>query len=889
MERQARMMMRTLSCLRQHNVRTSIRSLGGATRQYSTDKGQTLEREAVALPKHARVVIAGGGIIGPSVAYHLTERGWTDVVLLEQGSLTCGTTWHSVGMIGQLRANYPEMEACRISRNLYARLEEEGHGLGWKPCGGLNLARTKDRWTEFKRKHSMASAIGLETHLLSPKEIEKLVPLIKTDDLIGGIWLPSDGAVTAPDVSMALMRIARERGAKFMEGVKVEKILTKNGRVTGVETSAGNIDCEYFVNCAGQWAREIGKSTTPKVRVPLHSCEHFYLVTKPLEEVDRLMPGIRDYDGYTYSREWNGGLLAGGFEPVSKPCFHTGVPDKFEFQLLQEDWDHFQILLDQILLRYPIMEKAEIRQLVNGPESFSPDANWILGETAEVDNYYVAAGLNSRGVVGGGGVGHYMAEWIIDGKPSINLWQFDVRRFVDHHNNRRFLYERVKEVLGSVFGLRYPKEDFTRGRKLRTSPLHTRLENAGAMFGETMAYERPMWFDPDKRDRGEDSYIHQGSYTKPAWFEFTQDEYWACKERVCLIDMSNFAKFEIKSAGNEALEYLQYLCSNNIDLEKGTIIHTGMQNEQGGFENDCSIARLGNNNFFMICPATQQTRALSWLRRHLPADGSVQVSDVTSMYSGINVMGPHAQALLGDVTDVSTQKKDFKVMTCRFIDVGNASGIRAMRLTHAGEDGFILYIPSEYALHVYDTLMTAGTDYGIRNAGYYAIRHLRVEKSFAYWGLDLDEHTTPLECGREFRVKFDKDFIGKEALQKQRKEGVSRKFAQFMLEDFDVETDIWPWGDEPIYRNGVKVGSTTTCGYGFTLERMVCLGFVSDLDQNGNPKINPQINDYVMDKEAVYEIDISGKRFKAKPGIHTPKLALSSVDPSLLAFIQKDT
>ncbi|ESO90302.1 hypothetical protein LOTGIDRAFT_218009 [Lottia gigantea] len=872
-----------------NSCRTLSGSLNNLTSRYhySSQSNNTLKPEVPQLPKSARVVIGGGGISGPSIAYHLSERGWNDIVLLEQGRLTCGTTWHSVGLCGQLRSDLTEMKITCYGRDLYKKFEEEGHGIGWKDSGSISLARTKDRMTDFKRKHAMTSASGFETHLLTPREIQEKCPVIRTDDLQGGIWIPTDGTVTAPDVTMVFSKLAKKNGAKFMEGVKVEKILTKNDRVTGVETSAGNIDCEYFVNCGGLWAREMGIKSTPNVSLPLHSCEHFYVVTKPLKEVERLMPVIRDHDGYICIREWNGGLCIGGFEPNPKPCFHTGVPDKFEFQLLPEDWDQFQVLMDECLLRVPIMQKAEIRQLVNGPESFTPDSNWLLGETPEISNYYVAAGMNSRGIISSGGVGKYMAEWIIDGRPSINLWKYDVRRFTKQHNDNSFLKDRICEVLGKMFSLNYPQTEQSTGRKLQTTPLHDVLQISGAVFGQTMAFEQPLWFD-SSRDKA-DLYIHKGSFGKPVWFDSVQHEYRVCKDAVGLVDVSAQTKLEIRSAGNEALEYLQYLCSNNIDLEKGTIIHTGMQNEQGGFENDCSIARLGNNNFFMICPATQKTRALSWLRRHLPADGSVQVSDVTSMYSGIKLIGPHAQALLDDVTDVSTQKKDFEVMTCRFIDVGNASGIRAMRLTHAGEDGFILYIPSEYALHVYDTLMTAGTDYGIRNAGYYAIRHLRVEKSFAYWGLDLDEHTTPLECGREFRVKFGVNFIGKEALQKQRKEGVSRKFAQFMLEDFDVDTDIWPWGGEPIYRNGVKVGSTATCGYGFTLERMVCLGFVSDLDQNGNPKINPQINDYVMDKEAVYEIDISGKRFKAKPGIHTPKLALSSVDPSLLAFIQKDT
>lgn len=822
-------------------------------------------------------------MIGLSIAYHLADRGWTDVVVLEQGKITCGTTWHSVGLIGRMRSPRTEMQLTDYSASLYKQWEAEEEGTGFKECGSLNVARTLDRMIALKRSHAIAKTLGVECHVITPSEIQEICPAMRVDDLQGGLWMPGDGVLTAPDLAVVFARKAKAKGVKVLEDVGVEKVHTENARVSEVKTTAGNIKCEYFVNAAGLWSRELGKKTTPhRVNVPVHACEHYYLVTKPIPGTNPMMPVIRDYDGYVFFREWNGGLLGGGFEPNAKPIFHQGPPEKFEFQLLQEDWDHFQVLLNEILHRMPAMETAEVRQLVNGPESFTPDSNWLLGETAEVDNYYVATGMNSKGVVGAGGIGKCMAEWIIDGRPDLNLLPYDIRRFIGHHNNKRFLRDRVPEAFAAHAVLKYPREEYKTGRKLRCSPLYTRQEVAGGVFGETMAYERAMYFKLEDDEYVPEEKRGNWTFTKPSWFEAAQEEYWACKERVCIMDMSSFAKFELQSASDEVVGFLQNLCSNDIDVDIGTIVHTGMQNEQGGYENDTTIARLSHSSFFMICPATQQSRAWAWLTRHMPLDGSVHLRDVTSMFSGINIIGPHAQQLLADVSDISTSRSDFRPMSCKRMDVGNASGVWAMRLTHTGEDGFILYIPSEYALNVYDILMSAGKDYGVRNAGYYALRHLRIENFFAYWGLDLDDKSTPLECGRGFRVKFDKgDFIGKAALEHQRDHGVTQRFVHFQLEEYDVNLDLWPWGGEPIYRNGRYAGLTTTCGFGFSLDRMVCLGFVSDFDENGKERLLQNPNDFVM-KDAKYEIDIGGTRFPAKPSVYTPKQNVTYVDPSFI-------
>ncbi|GAB1607286.1 pyruvate dehydrogenase phosphatase regulatory subunit, mitochondrial-like [Argonauta hians] len=835
------------------------------------------------IPDQARVVICGGGVVGLSVAYHLSQRGWTDVVVLEQGRLGCGTSWHAAGLVGQMRSRKVQSDICTYSRNLYKHFEDQGHSVGWKQCGSLQLARSKDRLIYFQRAEARAKQNGPEAHIITAKEVKDKCPEIRHEDLEGALWVPGDGVVNPTDLLMVFAKLAKEKGVKMFEGIQVYQIPTENLKVSNVVTSHGTIKCEYFVNCSGMWSREVGKRTIPRVRVPVHACEHFYIVTKPFGNIDPMMPVVRDYDGQVYIREWSGGVLAGGFEPQAKPVFHNGVPENFEYQLLPEDWDHFQVLLEPILHRFPGIGDAQVRQLLNGPECFTPDGTYIIGETPEVDNYFVAAGMNSSGIAGSGGVGKEVADWIVDGTTSKNLWSVDVSRFVDLHNNRRFLRDRVKEAVGHLYSISYPTEEYGSSRKLRTSPLHTRLEVAGAVFGETNAYETPMWFVPNADDEFVEQRMSQGTFSKPDWFNIVKDEYWACKERVCIIDMSSFSKIEVKSANQEAANFLQYLCSNDVDLDVGSVVNTGMQNEFGGYENDCSVARLSDNYYFLISPTTQQTKSLAWLLRHLPKDGSIQVRDVTSMYSAITLIGPHAQELLAEVTEASTTKSDFKFMTCKVVDVGYASGIRAMRLTHVGEDGFILYIPAEYALHVYDTLMRAGVDYGIRNVGFNCMKELRVEKFFASWGVDLTPITTPFECGREFRVKFNKgDFIGKEALLQQREEGVKQKLVHFLLEDHNIDTDLWPWGGEPIYRNGEYVGETTSSGYGFTLEQMLCLGYVSKFDNNCQPSVMKNLNDFILDKNAKYEIDISGHRFAAKVGIYTPKSALAISEPSFI-------
>jgi len=850
------------------------------------------------IPSHARVVIAGAGVVGSSVAYHLALRGWTDVVLLDQGQISCGTTHHSVGLLGILKPTLTESRIAQKSIDLYNQLDAQGYHCGLKHCGSVQLASTDDRMIVFKRLVDNARAHGIDCTLLSPREVEKVHPLfsdgsVRVNDLKGGIWIPGDHVGTAPDICNALARAARDKGVRVFENCRLNRVnttLTSNDqpRVSSVDTSRGNITCEYFVNCGGIWGRELGKKSDPKVKVPLQACEHYYLVTKPIG-IDPMLPVIRDPDGYVYVREWRGGLMVGGFEPVAKPAFPDDIPDKFEFQLLPNDWDHFHLLLEQMLHRLPCLADAEVKQLVNGPESFTPDGKYILGESPEIINYFVAAGMHSTGITGAGGCGEVMADWIIDGAPASDLWSFDVQRFVGLHNNRMFLSERVKETLGLSYAIRYPDLQFESSRELlRTSPLYTRLEVEGARFGEVWGFERALFFDRSEVEEGYDVMAPPAKPTfgMPHWFDMVKEEYRNCRQGVSLIDMSSFTKVELKSRGREVVDYLQYMCSNNVDAPNGTVIHTGMQNERGGYENDCSVVRLAENHFFIIAPTTLQTRMMAWLNRHKPSDGSVVISDVTSMYTALNVIGPKAHELLQEVTDMPLDRKNFSSMTAKEINVAYASGIKALRLTHTGEDGWVLYIPSEFSLHVYDRLMTHGQNYGIRNGGYYALRSLRIEKFFLYWGQDIDSGSTPYECGREHRVKFNKDFIGKQALLKQKEIGVQKKFLQLILKDHDKYSDPWPFKGEPIFRNGKFAGVVTSGAFGYSLDSQVLMGYVMDIDPATGEKRFMKDNSFVNGKDANWEVQIAGKKFQAKAS--TYPIALPPAAPSHM-YVYKPT
>src|SRR5216683_2014967 len=789
------------------------------------------------LPSQARVVVVGGGVVGCSVAYHLTKLGWRDVVLVEQGRLTAGTTWHAAGLVGQMRPNRTMTTMSRYGIELYAGLEKEtGLATGWKQCGSVNVAATPERLVALKRTFANARSFGVEAEFISPSEAGRLWPLMRTDDLTGAVWVPGDGKANPTDLTQSLAKGARNGGAKLLEGVKVTGFVSKAGRVTGVETAQGTIACEYVVNCAGQWARALGRRAG--VNVPLFSAEHFYVVTKKIAGVTPDLPVMRDPDGFIYYKEEVGGLLMGGFEPVAKPWGMEGIPENFEFQLLPEDWDQFEPLMRAALHRTPVLETTEVRQLLNGPESFTPDGNFILGEAPELRGFFVAAGFNSAGIANAGGAGRLTAEWIVGGVPSVDLWELDIRRFAGFHANRRFLAERTVETLGLHYAMRWPRLELVSARKLRRSPLYERLVAKGARFGSKMGWERPNYFAPAAQ--GELPY----GFARPAWLPYCLAEQRAAREGVALFDQTSFAKLLLK--GRDALTVLQRLCANDMDVATGRMVYTAMLNARGGYETDVTAMRLGEDAFLIITGTAQATRDQDWIARHI-GDAFATIADVTSAWAVVSVMGPQAHALIAKVSpeDIGS----FAAGEVREIDLGLAR-VLAARMSYIGGPGVELYIPSECAAHVYDALADSGAEFAARDAGYYAIDALRIEAGRRAFGAELGPDETPLEAGLLYTVKFDKgDFVGREALLKQRKSGAKKRLAILVLDD----PAVFPWGGEPVLRDGAPVGEVSSAGYSRKLGRAIVMTYVRGAA--------PVTREHVL--AGRYEIDIAGTRFGA--------------------------
>ncbi|HYQ98970.1 MAG TPA: FAD-dependent oxidoreductase, partial [Casimicrobiaceae bacterium] len=672
-------------------------------------------------PARARVVVVGGGIAGVSTAYHLAALGVRDVVLLERGRLTCGTTWHAAGLVGQTRATRNATRMSRYGIDLYASLEAEtGLATGWKRCGSLNVAKTKDRLVLMKRQMARAKSFGIEFEFVSPAEVGRIAPILRTDDLAGAVWIPGDGKANPTDLTQSLARGARMRGATIAEGVKVTGIDIRKRRVHAVRWAAagaeGTIECETVVNCGGQWARALGRAAG--VTVPLYAAEHFYLVTKPIAGVAPDLPVIRDPDGCIYYKEEVGGLVMGGFEPQAKPWNVEPIPDGFEFQLLPEDWDHFEILMRNAVHRTPCLETAEVKLLLNGPESFTPDGNFILGEAPELAGYFVCAGFNSAGIANAGGAGKLVAEWIVRGEAPVDLWDVDVRRFATFHANRKHLADRTVETLGLHYAMRWPREELETVRPLRRSPLYDRLAAKGAVFGSKMGWERANYFLPRGAERP--------PYTlgTPGWLPHVLDEQRACREDVAVFDQTSFGKLVLK--GRDALAVLQRLCANEIDVAPGRMVYTAMLNARGGFESDLTVLRVGANEFFVVTGSAQVARDFAWIERHVGEDEHAALVDVTGGWSVVSVMGPKAEALLARLSPDDLTRAGLPFATAKEIDVGYAR-VRAARMSYVGGPGYELYVTADQCVTLYDALADAGAEFGLRDAGYYAIDALRIE------------------------------------------------------------------------------------------------------------------------------------------------------------------
>ena len=797
---------------------------------------------AKTLPQEARVVIIGGGVIGCSLAYHLTKEGVKDVVLLERKQLTCGTTWHAAGLVGQLRATSNMTRLAQYTTELYTGLEAEtGQATGFKQNGSISVASNPERFEEWKRGASMARTFGLEVEVITPKEMQELWPLLNIDDVVGGVFLPKDGQTNPIDTTTALAKGARNRGAQIFEDTKVTAIHSRDGRVTGVSTDKGDIEAEFVVNCAGMWAREVGKLCG--VNVPLHACEHFYILTEQMEGLSPDLPVLRDQDGCAYYKEDAGKILLGAFEKEAKPWGMDGIPEDFCFDELPEDFDHFMPVLEAAMNRVPALQEVGIRKFFCGPESFTPDNRYYLGETPELKNFFVAAGFNSVGIQSAGGAGKALAEWIIGGHPSMDLWDVDIRRVMPFQGNGLYLKERVSEALGLLYDMHWPYRQYETARNVRRSPIHERLADRGACFGEVAGWERPNWFAPDGVEAK-----YEYSYKRQNWFPYAAEEHQAVREGVALFDQTSFSKFLVQ--GRDAESVLQRICSADVAVPVGKVVYTTWLNARGGIEADLTVTRLAPDCFMVVTGGAVGGRHFNWLKANIPAEAHCFATDVTSGYAVLGVMGPKSRDLLNQVTTADLSNEAFPFGTAQEIEVGMTQAW-ALRITYVGELGWELYVPSESAIHAFDAVAIAGESHGLRMAGMHVLDSCRIEKAFRHWGHDISDEDTPLEAGMGFTCRFDKNipFIGRDALLAQKEAGLKKRMVQFALED----PAPLLYHNEPIYRDGAIVGYLSSGNYGHHLGRAIGMGYVRAED--------PVDADYI--KAGKYEIEVACERIPA--------------------------
>ncbi len=786
----------------------------------------------------ARVVIIGGGIIGCSVAYHLTKMGWKDTVVIEKGELTSGSTWHAAGLVGQFRNDRNLTRMLQYSVSLYQELEKEtGLTTGWKQTGCLHLAKTKARMYELKGGATTARSFGMEMNMISPREAYELCPIISYDDVIGAAYMPTDGQADPAGITQAMAKGARNRGAVFYERTLVTGFDLKNKRVQAVKTDKGIIKCDIVVNCCGMWGYQIGKMLG--VNVPLVPFQHQFLVSEPILNMPTNIPTIRDKDNLIYYKEEVGGLVMGGYERNGIPWSTDGVDNDFISQLLEPDYDHFESIATPAQQRTPCLGEAGIARLVNGPEAFTPDGDAIMGPAPELDNCFVAAGFNAFGIAAGGGAGKMMAEWIIEGAPSLNIWPLDIRRFGSYHRSRKYCVERTSEAYGKHYTVHWPSEEHDSARGIRRSPLYQTLKDKGAVFGAKYGWERANWFAPEGVEPKDEL-----NFEIPNWFKYVAAEHKAARESVVLIDQTPFSKIEIEGPG--ALKYLNYLAANDINKPIGSVTYTQLCNEKGNVESDITIARTEDQKFLIVTGTAFGLHDLEWIKKHLPKDNSVYLRDASSSYAVINVIGPNSRKLLEKISPDDISDDGFKFSTCKTLTVEYAP-VLALRVTYVGELGYELYIPTEYACHVYESLWDAGQEFSVQNAGYRAIDSLHLEKGYCYWGSELSPEYNPYEAGLGFCVKLEKDsFIGKEALSK-----IKAKKTKSVLHTFTLITDepVRMRGSEPILYKGEVLGVTTSAGYGHTVGKNICYGYLP-ADQAG------------FGDE--YEIEVYKKTYKAR-------------------------
>lgn len=803
------------------------------------------------LPSHARAVIIGGGIVGCSVAYHLARMGWTDVLLLERKQLACGTTWHAAGLIGQLRATQNLTRLAKYTQELYSALEAEtGVATGLKQNGSVSVALTDERFEELRRGASMARSFGLEVSIISPGEAGRMHPLLNTDGVVGGVFIPSDGQGDPANITQALAKGARMRGARIVEGVKVTGIRLDGPKAVAVQTSFDEIACEHVVNCAGMWARDVGLMAG--VAVPLHACEHFYVVTEQIPDLDRHLPVLRVPDEYTYFKEDAGKLLIGAFEPAAKPWGMAGISEDFCFDQLPEDVDHFAPILERAVARVPLLERVGIHTFFNGPESFTPDVRYLLGPAPNRDNIWVAAGFNSIGIQSAGGAGKALAEWMEAGEPPFDLWDVDIRRMHPLQNNPAYLRARVRESLGLLYADHFPYRQFSTARGVRRSPLHERLAAGGACFGETAGWERPNWFLPQEaRARGERP-EYRYSWKRQNWFDHARAEHMAVRTGVGLFDLSSFAKVLVQGPDAEAV--LQRICANDVAVPPGRIVYTQWLNGRGGIEADLTVTRLSETAFLVVTAAASAVRDQAWLARHVSGEARCWVADMTSGEACLGLMGPAARTVLAPLTTADLSNAAFPFGTAQTIDLGMVQ-VRAHRISYVGELGWELYVPAETAVHAFDTIAEAGAPHGLRLCGMHVLDSCRIEKAYRHFGHDIVDEDHVLEAGLGFAVKLDKPpsrygpFIGREAVLARGAAGLTRRLLQFTLH----HPEPLLYHNEPVYRDDCLVGHLTSGAFGHFLGAAIGLGYVRCQPDESIAQL----------AASKYEIEVAGTRFAA--------------------------
>jgi len=810
------------------------------------------------VPTKASAVVIGGGVAGCSVAYHLAKLGWQDVVLLERKQFTSGTTWHAAGLIAQLRASANMTKLAKYSQELYGRLEEEtGVATGFRRCGSITVALTQERKEEIYRQASMARAFGVEVEEISPAEVKERYPHLEVGDVTGAVWLPLDGQGDPANIALSMAKGARQNGASTLEGVKVTAIHQENGRVTGVDwqrdgcEETGTIHTDHVVNCGGMWGHEVGRLAG--VSVPLHACEHFYIVTEAIEGLPRL-PVLRVPDECAYYKEDAGKMLLGAFEPEAKPWASTlrgeafgnqkGIPEDFCFDQLPEDFDHFEPILENAVNRMPMLAEAGIHTFFNGPESFTPDDAYHLGQAPNLDGFWVCCGFNSIGIQSSGGAGMALAQWMNDGERPFDLGDVDIARMQPFQSNRHYLFKRSKETLGLLYADHFPYRQKATARGVRRSPFHQHLIEHGAVMGELAGWERANWFAKPNQKRE-----YEYSWKRQNWFENSAEEHRAIRENVGMYDMSSFGKLRIE--GRDAEVFLNYVCGADLSVPVGKIVYTQMLNTSGGIEADVTVTRLGETAYLMVTPAATRVADQAWLSRH-KGEFQVTITDMTALEGVLAIMGPRSRDLLEKVSpnDFSNTSNPFG--TAQEIEIGMGLA-RVHRVTYVGELGWEVYISADMAGHVFETLYEAGRDVNLKLCGMHMMDSARIEKAFRHFGHDITCEDHVLEAGLGFAVKTHKpDFIGRDAVLQKKEQGLQNRLVQFLLED----PEPLLFHNEALIRDGQVAGYLSSGSYGHTLGSAVGLGYVACANETANEVLS-----------SAYQIEIAGTRVAAKASL----------------------